>query len=425
MSFYAPKTVKAEDVTARIAGGDTLAFGYVHAGFEPFFNALAERCLGTDLRVIILSTLRYSNGHIFPLANVMEKLGAHVLICQLAPQFAGLAQRGKVDVLPLPFSAFPGCLAQEGRSRRLCLFCEVAPPDASGMCNPGYSAPFPPWLYRGCRVVGLLNESLPVTRGDSVLPADIFDCFVAPSMGTLPLFPEPEITGVLEKIGENVAQLVEDDSDIEIGVGSGPATVLKALSSKHGLCVHSGILPDGVRELVERGVVTRSCTANVTGASSPEFYRWLDRNPAVEIRALDYTHNVLTIAGFQRFVAINSALCIDLLGQAVCETVGPKQITGLGGALDYARGAALGGGRSIIMLPSSHGEQVSPSIVPAVEPGSTISLTRYDTDYVVTEYGIACLRYRTRQERVLALIGIAHPSHREWLHRSAAEMHLI
>ncbi len=316
-------------------------------------------------------------------------------------------------------------LSQKSKSRKLWLFCEVTPPDEEGFCNTGYSAPFPLSLYENCKVIGLINESMPPTYGDTAIPVRVFDHFVRLPDSRLPLFPEPVITEAVQRIGLNVAEVIEDGSTVEVGVGSVTSTILRALSNKTRLRIRSGLLPEDIKGLVEEGVVTERCVGNITGAYSPDFYDWLRMNPAVEIKTMEYTHNVLAMSQQPKFAAINSAICVDLLGQVVSETTGPTQITGLGGALDFARGACLSGGKSIIAMTAGHGEARGSRIVPLLEKGNVVSLTRYDVDYVITEYGIAELRYKTRRERVLNIINVAHPDHRQWLQKRAKRLKLL
>jgi acyl-CoA hydrolase len=229
----------------------------------------------------------------------------------------------------------------------------------------------------------------------------------------------------MQKIGQNVAELVEDGSTIQVGVGAVIPSVLRALSTKNRLRIRSGILPEDVRVLVEAGVVIGKCVANVTGAYSYDFYEWLRDNTSVEIKTLEHTHNILLLCRQPKFTAIGSAVSIDLLGQAACETIGTAHITGVGGALDFARAADLGGGKRILAMPSTYRKGDKSRIVPVLDKGDIISLTRYDADYVVTEHGIAELKYKSRTEKALGLIKVADPQHREWLEEEAKKLYFI
>ena len=420
-----PKLTSIEEIGPQIASGDMLAFGYVHSWFESLFEAFDEFNWDRNVSIFILGTLGYRESDIFHLDKVCAKLNAWFLVPQIAPGFAGPAKQGRVEILPLPLSQTYRYLAREAKSRRIWLFCEVGTPNEKGFCNTGYSAPFPQSLYKHCRLIGLINDKMPPTYGDTAIPVSAFDHLVNLPESRLPLYPEPLTTEVMQRIGQNVAELVEDDSTIQVGVGGVISSIIKALSSKSGLRIRSGILPDDVRGLVEKGIVVDKCVANVTGAYSPDFYNWLRMNPAVEIKTLDYTHNILLLSQQYKFTAIGSALCVDLLGQAVCETIGLTQITGLGGALDFARAAELSGGKGIIAMPSVYGDKESSRIVPLLEKGDVVSLTRYDIDYVVTEYGIAESKYKSRSEKAGNLIKVAHPQHREWLQKEAARLGLI
>ena len=419
------KLTSIEEIGTQIASGDMLAFGYLHSWFESLFEAFAEFNWDSNVSIFILGTLGYRESDIFHLDKVCTKLNARFLVPQIAPDFAASAKQGGVEILPLPLSQTYSYLAREAESRRVWLFCEVGAPDEKGFCNTGSSAPFPQSLYKDCRLIGLINDEMPPTYGDTTIPVSAFDHLVNLPASRLPLYPEPLTTEVMQRIGQNVVELVEDGSTIQVGVGGVIPSIIKALSSKMGLRIRSGILPDDVRGLIEKGIVVDKCVANVTGAYSPDFYNWLRMNPAVEIKTLDYTHNILLLSQQYKFTSIGSAVCVDLLGQVACETIGPTQITGSGGALDFARAAELSSGKRIIAMSSVYGKKESPRIVPLLDKGDVVTLTRYDIDYVVTECGIAELKYKPRSERAVNLIRVAHPQHQEWLQKQAAKLGLI
>jgi 4-hydroxybutyrate CoA-transferase len=239
------------------------------------------------------------------------------------------------------------------------------------------------------------------------------------------------LTEVEKKIGQHAAELIDDGCCLQLGIGGIPDAVLSYLTGFKDLGIHSEMISDGARNLVEKGVITgRKKTIHkdkivVTFLmGSRAFYDWVDDNPIIEMHTVDYTNNPYVIAQNKKMIAINSALEVDLLGQVCADTLGPKQFAGVGGQLDFVRGARQSeGGKAIIALPST-ARDVS-RIVPALKAGGAVTTSRNDVDYVITEYGIAALRGKTVRERMKALIDIADPSFREDLTQKAFEIYHV
>ncbi|MBW2637671.1 MAG: hypothetical protein JRC86_09160, partial [Deltaproteobacteria bacterium] len=381
------------EVVRQIAPGDMLAFCYVHSGFDPLFEVFSEFKWSYNVDIFILSILRYVEEYIFHLDRAVENVEGNFLITQMAPIYAKCFKKDNVDVLPLPISDVLGYFNEMTMRRKVWLFCEMGTPNEEGFCNTGYSAPFPLSLYEKCEVVGLINDIMPTTYGDTSIHETVPKYFIQiPSK--LPLYPKPISTEVTDKIGSLVAELIVDGSTIQLGVGSIITSIIGALSTKKQLHFSGGFLPEDVRILIEKNVVTDACGCNATGAYSKEFYKWLDTNRSVEVKSSDYSHSILAAAQEHMFTSITSAISVDLLGQVVSETIGTSQISGIGGGLDFSRAAHMGTGKSIVVMASTFGEIHNSKIIPAIGNGNVVSLTRHDVDYVVTEYGIAELRYR-------------------------------
>ncbi len=424
-NMVSEKFIGIDELASQIKPGDLLVFGYVHSGYEGVFEKLGKFKKMAEVDVFILSILRYREKDIFNLSNVAKKFPGRFIICQSSPEFANVFKKSELDILPLVFFQAPDYLERESESRRLYLFCEVSEPDGKGFCNTGYSAPFPLSVYNKCEIIGLVNKKILPTYGDTSIHEKFFKYFVRIPIEKLPLYPAPHETEVMKKIGRYVAELIENESTFEVGVGAVISSVLDALSNKRDLILLGGFLPEEAKKLVERGTIDK-CVANVTGAYTLKFYDWLKMNPSVEIRTMEYTHNLLFLAQQTKFISVLSALYIDLLGQVVSETIGPTQITGAGGSLGFARASQMSEeGKSIIAMTSTYGRDERTKIVPSLDSGSVVTLTRYDVDYVVTEYGIAKLRYKSRKEKAINLINIAHPRHREWLKKEAKNLDLI
>ena len=238
---------------------------------------------------------------------------------------------------------------------------------------------------------------------------------------------------IAKKIGSFVARLVEDGSTIQVGYGSIPNAILSSLKDTKDLGVHSELLTDGTVELMKKGVITnekKSINRNKTVASfamgSKKTYKFLDDNPEIEFRPVEYTNDPLIIAQNYKMTAINSALEVDLTGQVTAESLGHAFYSGIGGQADFMRGAILGKrGKSIIALPSTAKNGQVSRIVPFLKEGAGVTLVRGDVHYVVTEYGIAYLHGRNIRERAMSLIAIAHPKFRPLLLREAKKHHLV
>jgi 4-hydroxybutyrate CoA-transferase len=231
--------------------------------------------------------------------------------------------------------------------------------------------------------------------------------------------PPPKITDVEKMIGQHCASLVNDGDCLQLGIGAIPDAVLLFLKDKKDLGIHSEMFSDGVVELVEAGVITNKnktlhpgkCIATFL-MGTKRLYDYVDDNPAVELYPVDYVNDPVVISKNDNLVSINSCVQVDLMGQVVSTSVGHKQISGVGGQVDFVRGATMSrGGRTIMAMPSTAKGKVS-KIVSMIDEGAAVTTSRYDVQYVVTEYGIANLRYLNLRERAAALIKIAHPDFR-------------
>lgn len=419
-----PKLIRLDHIVSRIKSGAFIALGYVHSGFMPLFDILKTLNCNGNVEVFIPCILRYRPEYIFPLDRAVNGFKGRILITQIAPEYSSLLEKENIDILPLSLSKAPEYLKEQARKHNVWTFIEVSPPNEQGFCNTGYSVPFPPQFYNECNTVALINEKIPPTFGDSAIPIKSFKYF-ARMQDIIPFFPEPIINEPMVRIGEYAADLIENGATIEAGVGEINCSILRALCGRKKITFHSGLIPEEIIDLVEEGCITGMVTGNITAARTARLYEWIKMNSRVEIKAINYTHDIFRNSNEHEYTAIGSALCIDLLGQVVSETIGHKQITGIGGALDFARASVIGGGKSIIALTSTLAKDNRSKIVPVLNPGEVISLTRHDVDYVITEFGIAELKYKSRETRARNLISVAHPKHRERLTRIARELNLL
>ncbi|MDO5092041.1 MAG: acetyl-CoA hydrolase/transferase C-terminal domain-containing protein [Propionibacteriaceae bacterium] len=306
---------------------------------------------------------------------------------------------------------------------------QVSPPDAHGYCSLGVSVDYTKAAAEHARtVIAQVNPQLPRTLGDAALHVNQIDCFVEADVPIIEL-PRPTIGEVEAAIGRHCASLVRDGDTLQLGIGAIPDAVLRELTDKHDLGVHSEMLSDGILDLIESGVVTNQRKTLHAGKSvvtflmgSRRLYDFVDDNPAIHMAPVDYVNDPRVIAQNDNLVAINSCVQVDLIGQVVSSSVGLRQISGIGGQADFVRGASMSrGGRSIIAIASTASKGAVSKIVPLLEPGSTVSTGRCDVHYIVTEYGVAELWGQTLRERARRLIAIAHPTFRDELSTAFAD----
>jgi len=303
---------------------------------------------------------------------------------------------------------------------------QVSPPDKFGFCSYGINVDIAkPIAEFSDLVVAEINPKMPRTLGDSFIHMDDIDAFIVSNHDIIEYnYGEPDETA--KKIAKFVATLIENESTIQMGIGMIPNAVTTELKEKKDLGVHSEVFSDGIVELVEEGVVTckkKTLHKNKIICSfvmgSKKVYDFVDDNPMVEFHPCDYTNDPYIISQNKKQVAINAALSVDLTGQVNSDSLGYRFYSGIGGQVDFVRGAGRSeDGKPIMTLPSTatlkDGTVVS-RIVPFLDPGSGVVITRGDIHYVVTEWGIAYLYGRSIRERVLEMINIAHPDFREEL----------
>lgn len=295
----------------------------------------------------------------------------------------------------------------------------VTPPDENGMCSLGISVDYTLAAIKKAKcVIAQVNDQMPWTGPESLVPVEDIDVFVEHSAPIIELKP-PKIGPVEETIGKNCASLIRDGDTLQLGIGAIPDAVLSFLHHKRDLGIHSEMFSDGVVDLMERGVINNSRKTLHRGVSVANFlmgtqrlYDFVNGNPQVEVYPVEHVNDPVVIAQNDNMVCINSCVQVDLMGQVASESVGLRQISGVGGQVDFVRGAAMSkNGRSIMAMPSTVRGRAS-KIVPVLDHGSAVTTSRNDVDYVVTEYGIAHLTGRTLRQRARALIEIAHPDFR-------------
>lgn len=327
------------------------------------------------------------------------------------------------DIVPCHVSAVPALL-RSGALRVDVALVQVRAL-SGGAYTLGVIADFTDALIREARVVvALVNPALPVTRGDALVDPDDIDVLVESDERVIDM-PDPEPSPAERAVAKQVAALIPDRATVQLGVGTLPAAVAIALADHRELGVHSGVVSDALVDLVERGVVTnahKGCDAGrtVTGGlfGTKRLRDYAEQSGAVDMRSVEYTHNIAVTSAIRRFHAVNSAIETDLSGQVNAEVAGGRYLGAVGGHLDFVRGGvASPGGRSIIAFPSTTPDGRHSRIVASLD-GRPVTTPRSDADVIVTEYGAAHLRGCPLAERARRLIAIAHPDHRESLLRT-------
>jgi 4-hydroxybutyrate CoA-transferase len=307
----------------------------------------------------------------------------------------------------------------------------VSPPDAHGYCSLGVSVDHSRQLIESANIViAEVNPNMPRTYGETFVHVSQLDCIVEGTGPILELTRFASKNEVLDKIGANVASLVRDGDTLQMGAGTLPDAILAYLKVKNDLGIHTEVVSDGLIELIESGVVNcKKKTLHPNKVVSTfvygtrQMYDYVDNNPFFLLYPVDYVNDPCVIRRNDNMVAINAALEVDLLGQVAAESLGPKQFSGIGGQLDFIRGASASkNGRPIITVQSTAQKDTVSRISCGLKPGTPVTTSRNDVHYVVTEYGIADLYCKTNEERAAALIAIAHPNFRDQLREEYKHM---
>ncbi len=340
----------------------------------------------------------------------------------------GIIQEGMGDYTPIFLSDIPR-LFSSGQTPLDAALIQVSPPDERGMCSLGVSVDIVRSAAENARlVIAEVNPNMPRTLGDSFLHVHDFDLLVPTESPLIEQMP-PEPTDVTRQIGQHVAALVEDGSTIEFGIGSIPQSVIEYLKEKKYLGIHTEMFTDAIIDLVESGAVTGERKTLDRGKIVASFcmgtrklYDYIDNNPIFAFHPTEYVNDPFVIAQQHKQVAINVALEVDLTGQVCADSLGTRFYSGIGGQVDFNRGAARSiGGKAIIAMPSTAINGTVSRLVTRLSPGAGVVTTRGDVHYVVTEYGVAYLHGKSVAERAIALISIAHPDFRAQLIREAVE----
>ncbi|HEV8505305.1 MAG TPA: acetyl-CoA hydrolase/transferase C-terminal domain-containing protein [Chitinophagaceae bacterium] len=335
---------------------------------------------------------------------------------------------GRADYVPVFLSEIPDLFNQHILPIDVALV-QVSPPDKHGYCSLGVSVDVARSAVNTAKhVIASVNPNVPRTHGDGLISVSEFDSIVFCEDSLYEARYSERVGAVELKIAEYVSGLIDDGSTLQMGIGAIPDAVLRSLANHKNLGMHTEMCSDGVIDLYEKGVINNRCKqihpnkgVSAFALGTKRLYDFLDDNPAVHFLDIDYVNDPHIIRRNNKMVAINSAIEIDITGQVCADSIGTYQYSGVGGQMDFMRGAALStGGKPIIAMPSRTNKGV-PRVVPFLKPGAGVVTTRAHMHYVVTEYGIAYLFGKNLRQRAKALINISHPSDRENLEKACFE----
>lgn len=412
--IYQQKIVSAAEAVKNVKSGDKVVTGHACAEPGALIDALVERA--SELENVQIGHM-VSMGQAKTAQPGLEKSFRHCAWFVTAPVRKAVEEK-RADFAPVFFSEVPRLFKENIWPVDVALI-QVTPPDEQGFCSYGTSADYTKAAAECAKlVIAQVNRKLPHTGGAKI-HLDSINFLVEQDEPLLELTP-PTIGEIEKAIGENVARLIPDGATLQLGIGSIPDAVLLFLKDKKDLGIHSEMFSDGVVELAEAGVITNRKKTINSGKFVATFlmgtkrlYDFVNQNPDVELQAVDYVNDPYVVGQHENMICINSALQVDLMGQVNAEMIGDRQFSGVGGQVDFMRGASRSkGGKSIIAMPSTAAHGKISRIAFELDRGAAVTTTRNEVHFVVTEYGIADLRGKSLRERAQALIAVSHPDFR-------------
>lgn len=417
------KFVSAEEAVGSIASGDRVFIHGVAAAPRVLIEAMVDR--SGELRGVELVHLHTEGRAPYSLPEHEDSF--HVNAFFVGGNVREAVNEGRGDYIPVFLSEIPA-LFRRGVLPLDVALINVSPPDSHGFCSLGVSVDIARAAADTAKIViAQINPNVPRTIGDALVHIKDID-FAVEVDEPLPEVPPPAPTVVDESIGRSIAELIDDGATLQMGIGAIPNAVLASLTNHKDLGIHTEMFSDGLIDLVESGVVNGRKKAKHPGKivsgfvmGTKRLYDFVDDNPQVLMLDIGYVNDTSVIRRNPKVTAINSAIEVDLTGQVCADSIGRRQYSGVGGQMDFIRGASLSeGGKPIIALPSSTSRGES-KIVPFLKEGAGVVTTRAHVHYIVTEYGVADLYGKNLRQRARELIRIAHPDHREELERQARE----
>ncbi len=428
---YESRLTTAEEAVKPIQSGQRIFLTGNCSVPQKLLEALVQRARSLeDVEIVQVLTVG-------PAPHADPEMQGHLRVNTLfiSPNVRQAVHEGRADFTPVLLSEVP-LLFKEDHLPLDAVLIQVSPPDEHGFCSLGIEAGLVKTPAQVAKIViAEVNEQMPRTLGDSFIHFSKID-YAVPVNYPLAELPMGETNDLSMKIGQHIAELIEDGSTMQMGIGAIPDAVLHYLSDKRHLGVHTELFSDGVMKLIQEGVITNEQKTLHPGKivagfilGSHTLYDFVDDNPIVELHPTEYVNDPFIIAQNERMISINSAIEVDLTGQVCADSIGPKLYSGVGGQLDFVYGAARSkGGKPIIALPSTAtpgGGQAISRIVPMLKEGAGVVTSRNHVHYVATEHGIAYLYGKTIKQRAQTLIDIAHPDFRNELTSRARELNYL
>ena len=420
------RLVKPEEAIKAIKSGNRVFIGSACATPQSLVRALAKTT-AEDIEIAHILTLGVAP---YAQEELAQKFRANAFF--ISGNVRKAVWEGRADYTPIFLSEIPK-LFRSGRVPIDVALIQVSLPDEHGYCSYGISVDITKPACESAKIViAEINPNMPRTLGDSFIHIDDINYLVY-SEEPIVEYTVKALPEIVKRIAKNVADLIEDGSTIQVGYGGVPNAILEFLRGKKDLGVHTEVFSDGLIDLIESKVITNAKKTLHPGKVIASFamgtknlYDYLNNNPFFEFHPVDYTNDPFVIAQNDKMVAINSALEIDLTGQVCADSLGYQFYSGIGGQLDFIRGAARAkDGKPIIVLPSTRKGDTISRIVPSLSEGAGVVTTRGDVHYVVTEWGVAYLHGKNVRERTLSLISIAHPKFRSELLKKAKELNYV
>lgn len=417
------KIVTPDEAVSYIQSRDHLFIHTAAAAPQQLVQALTKR--NKELRKVQIFHLHTEGEAPYTQPEYRDSFSTHVFFT--AKNVRSAMKTGEADYIPVFLSEVPH-LFNRGIVKLNVAMIHVSPPDKHGFCSLGISVDATrAAILNADTVIAQINPNMPRTHGDGLIHKSEIDYGVEVN-DEIPEHHPAELSNVELKIGRNCASLVENGATLQMGIGSIPDAVLAALDTHKNLGIHTEMFSDGMISLIKSGVVNNSKKkihpGKVVGSfamGTRSLYDFMDDNPLVQMLDCAYVNDTAVIRRNPKVTAINSAIEIDLTGQVCADSIGTYQYSGVGGQMDFIRGASLSeGGKPIIAMPSTTGKGQS-KIVPFLKDGAGVVTTRAHVHYIVTEYGVANLYGQSLRRRARSLIDIAHPDHREELEKAAKE----
>ncbi|ACF12445.1 acetyl-CoA hydrolase/transferase [Chlorobaculum parvum NCIB 8327] len=419
------RTISAEEAVMAIKSGDRVFIHTAAATPQRLVAAMVGRA--DELRDVEIVSLHTEGDAAYVRPEYQQSFRLNAFF--VGRNVRSSVQCGYADAIPIFLSDVPALFYDNVMPLDVALV-HVSPPDRHGYCSLGVSVDAArAAVHTAKHVIAQINPHMPRTHGEGLLHVSKIHALVEVE-DPLPEIPPHELTDVERQIGQHIASIVEDGATLQMGIGAIPDATLAALTNHKDLGIHSEMFSDGVVDLVEKGVITgrhKRTHNEIIVASfligSRKLYDFVDDNPLVEMFGSDYVNDTKEIRKNPKVTAINSAIEIDMTGQVCADSIGHRHFSGVGGQMDFIRGAALSpGGKPIIALPATTRKGES-RIVTQLKPGAGVVTTRAHVQYVVTEYGIVNLHGKNLRQRAEAMATIAHPDFREEILRQAHELY--